>query len=153
MDFSNKSVVRKVKKTFTADSILPDPINEDAVYQARNAKTKKWGLYQQYREIIPAKYDSIKFFNSNDLYTFVWNDGKMGIGMLSSWEEGAKGYKQTVPCIYDEGKISKYWNRAEAVEQEYLKVRKGDKWGMIDWTGTILVEFLYDNYKDVKPPR
>jgi hypothetical protein len=148
VDLFDETVINKIKRKLSADSIIPDPYNEDGVYNARNKKTKKWGMYQNFKEFIPARYDSIDFFGFNHPFTLVWNNGKVGVIL-----DGSDGYKESVPCIYDDGQIWKYWNREIAQEEKVLKVRKGEKWGMINWiTGDIQVDFICDNPNDVKMP-
>lgn len=138
------------KKRLKADILIFDEGNGDGVFKARNKLSKKWGMYQSLGEndittLIPAKYDSIRFFGYNSKYTAVYNNGKVGI-YLSYWsyEDNAK---QTVPCLYDD------YKRFDAYGTAKLAIKKGRKWGWIDWlTGEERSEIKYETPEDLPYP-
>lgn len=138
------------KKKLKADILIFDEGNGDGVFKARNKATKKWGMYQSLDEndlttLIPAKYDSIRFFAYNSKYTAVYNKGKVGM-YLSHWSYNDKA-KQSVSCIYEDYK--KY--DADGIPK--LAVKKDGKWGWIDWlTGEEKSEFKYETPDDLPYP-
>jgi len=138
------------KKKLKADILVFDEGNGDGVFKARKKATKKWGMYQSLGEkdlttLIPAKYDSIRFFGYNSKYTAVYNKGKVGM-YLSHWSYNDKA-KQSVHCIYEDYK--KY--NADGIPK--LAVKKDGKWGWIDWlTGEEKSEFKYETTDDLPYP-
>ncbi len=75
---------KESKKKLNADILIFDEGNGDGVFKARNKASKKWGMYQSLGEkdittLIPAKYDSIRFYSYNSKYTAVYNKGKVGM--------------------------------------------------------------------------
>jgi len=75
------------KKKLKADILIFDEGNGDGVFKARNKATKKWGMYQSLGEndlttLIPAKYDSIRFFGYNSKYTAVYNKSRYAFVLL-----------------------------------------------------------------------
>jgi len=138
------------KKKLKADILIFDEGNGDGVFKARNKTSQKWGMYQSLGEndittLIPAKYDSIRFFGSNSKFTAVYNKGKIGM-YLSNWSYNDKA-KQSVPCIYEDYK--KY--DADGVPK--LAVKKDGKWGWINWlTGKEESEFKYEALNDLPYP-
>jgi hypothetical protein len=101
-------------------------------------------MHQDYKQMIVPKYDSIAFFGFNSHCTLVWNNGKVGVISCEYSNECI----ESVPCMYDEGKIFEY--NYSTYEGECLLIRKGKKWGVIDWRGTIEVDFTHDTIEDVK---
>ncbi len=153
---------RKIREVLLDDFHLNkvefDKENEDGVLKARSIETGKCGLYQaitlkEIREIIPPKYDSIDFLNTNGAFAAVWNEGRVGIHTLPWWfDEG----NQTVECLYNDYHIYRlkkadvggYGTRTYL----YLAVEKGGLWAWIDWTtGELKTEFLYDIERQKMP--
>ena len=138
------------KKKLKADILIFDEGNGDGVFKARNKTTKKWGMYQSLGEndlttLIPAKYDSIRFFGYNSKYTAVYNKGKVGM-YLSHWSYNEKA-KQSVPCKYEDYKNFD----AEGVLK--LAVKKDGKWGWVNWlTDKEESEFKYETPEDLPYP-
>ncbi|OUS01053.1 hypothetical protein A9Q86_09930 [Flavobacteriales bacterium 33_180_T64] len=129
-----------------------DEGNEDGVFKANSKRSKKWGMYQwtyegtNVKELIPMKYDSIKYFPFNGAFTAVYNDGKVGF-YLAKWSYGDKA-KQTVPCLYEE--YQRYNNNGIT----YLAVSKNGKWGWVDWlTGEEKTEFKYETKEELPYPK
>lgn len=140
---------KRAKTKLNADLIVFDPNNGDGVLKARNKKNKKWGLYQflyeEYKEIIPTKYDSINFFPFNAKYTAVYNSGKVGF-YISKWSYKDDA-KQTVECKYDD------YKRFNDNGISKLAVKRNGKWGWIDWlTGKEKSEFKYNTPDDLPYP-
>lgn len=118
------------KQKLNADILIFDEGNGDGVFKARDKATKKWGMYQSLYEgkttiLIPAKYDSLRFFPFNGEFTAVYNDGKVGF-YLSYWSYESKA-KQTVKCLYED------YQRFNNEGVKYLAVKKNGKWGWVDW--------------------
>ena len=139
----------KLMKKLKADKIEMDKGNGDGVFKARNMNTKKWGMFQLYpsfeiKELIPMKYDSLKYFPFNGLFTAVYNNGKVGF-YLSAWSYDEP--KQSVACLYDD------YQRYNVNNITYLAVKKNGKWAWIDWlTGEEKTEFIYDKKSDLRTP-
>ena len=138
------------KKKLKADILIFDESNGDGVFKARNKATKKWGMYQSLGEndlttLIPAKYDSIRFFGYNSKYTAVYNKGKVGMH-LSYWSYN-ENTKLSVPCIYEE------YKNFDADGVLKLAVKKDGKWGWVNWlTGEEKSEFKYETLDDLPYP-
>lgn len=118
------------KKKLKADILIFDESNGDGVFKARNKATKKWGMYQSLGEnrlttLIPAKYDSIRFFGYNSKYTAVYNKGKVGMH-LSYWSYN-ENTKLSVPCIYED------YKNFDADGVLKLAMKKDGKWGWVNW--------------------
>ena len=134
-----------------------DSGNGDGVFKAKSKKTGKWGMYQwlyegtKVKEMIPMNYDSVRYFPFNGNFTVVYQNGKVGI-YLCEWSYGEDA-RQTVECKYDDYKrvnarISEY-----AQPILYLALKKGGKWGWVDWmTGEEKSEFIYDTRKSMPFP-
>lgn len=138
------------KKKLKADILIFDESNGDGVFKARKKATKKWGMYQSLGEndlttLIPAKYDSIRFFGYNSKYTAVYNKGKVGMH-LSYWSYN-ENTKLSVPCIYEDYKNF----NADGVLK--LAMKKDGKWGWVNWlTGKEESEFKYETLDDLPYP-
>lgn len=138
------------KKKLKADILIFDEGNGDGVFKARKKLTKKWGMYQSLGEndlktLIPAKYDSIRFFGYNSKYTAVYNKGKIGMH-LSYWSYN-ENTKLSVPCIYEDYKNF----NADGVLK--LAMKKDGKWGWVNWlTGKEESEFKYETLDDLPYP-
>lgn len=140
-----------MKKRLKADVIEMDHVNEDGVIRVRHKETGKWGMYQwmfegtNNNELIPMEYDSVAYIPFNGNFSFVFNDGKVGV-YLAKWSYDADA-KQTVPCQYEE------MQRRRADGTIYLAAQKDGKWGWIDWlTGEEKTEFIYDKVEDLPWP-
>jgi len=147
-DFPEKEILKKLK----ADKIEVDEGNEDGVFKARNKKNQKWGMFQwmsegtKMIELVPMQYDSLNYFPYNGNFTAVYNRGKVGF-YLSHWTYGDMA-KQTVPCIYEA--FQRYTPEDGIIR---LAVRKGGKWGWVDWlTGEEKTEFIYYTKEDLPYP-
>lgn len=133
------------------DMIDLDGGNGDGLFKARNAETKKWGIFQHldghdFVEAVPMKYDSLYHFGWNADFTPVFNNGKVGF-YLSYWTYDEKA-KQTVPCTYDDFKLYVPEDRITR-----LAVKRNGKWGWVDWlTGEEKSEFIYDSVEDLPYP-
>lgn len=140
----------KSKKAVGADILIYDEGNGDGVFKARNKHTKKWGMYQSFdgknvTTLVPAEYDSLRFFPFNGNYTAVYNEGKVGF-YLSYWSYDSNA-KQTVPCIYED------YKRYNADGVPKLAVMKNGKWGWVDWlTGEEKSEFKYETTEELPYP-
>jgi len=138
------------KKKLKADILIFDESNGDGVFKARNKATKKWGMYQSLGEndlttLIPAKYDSIRFFGYNSKYTAVYNKGKVGMH-LSYWSYN-ENTKLSVPCIYED------YKNFDADGVLKLAMKKDGKWGWVNWlTGKEESEFKYNTLDDLPYP-
>ncbi|WP_418508727.1 WG repeat-containing protein [Corallibacter sp.] len=138
------------KKKLKADILIFDESNGDGVFKARNKATKKWGMYQSLGEndlttLIPAKYDSIRFFGYNSKYTAVYNKGKVGMH-LSYWSYN-ENTKLSVPCIYED------YKNFDADGVLKLAMKKDGKWGWVNWlTGKEESEFKYETLDDLPYP-
>ena len=138
------------KKKLKADILIFDESNGDGVFKARKKSTKKWGMYQSLGEndlttLIPAKYDSIRFFGYNSKYTAVYNKGKVGMH-LSYWSYN-ENTKLSVPCIYED------YKNFDADGVLKLAMKKDGKWGWVNWlTGKEESEFKYNTLDDLPYP-
>ncbi|WP_418510340.1 WG repeat-containing protein [Corallibacter sp.] len=138
------------KKKLKADILIFDESNGDGVFKARNKASKKWGMYQSLGEndlttLIPAKYDSIRFFGYNSKYTAVYNKGKVGMH-LSYWSYN-ENTKLSVPCIYED------YKNFDADGVLKLAMKKDGKWGWVNWlTGKEESEFKYETLDDLPYP-
>lgn len=138
------------KKKLKADILIFDESNGDGVFKARNKATKKWGMYQSLGEndlttLIPAKYDSIRFFGYNSKYTAVYNKEKVGMH-LSYWSYN-ENTKLSVPCIYED------YKNFDADGVLKLAMKKDGKWGWVNWlTGKEESEFKYATTDDLPYP-
>lgn len=138
------------KKKLKADILIFDESNGDGVFKARKKATKKWGMYQSLGEndlttLIPAKYDSIRFFGYNSKYTAVYNKGKVGMH-LSYWSYN-ENTKLSVPCIYED------YKNFDADGVLKLAMKKDGKWGWVNWlTGKEESEFKYETLDDLPYP-
>lgn len=138
------------KKKLKADILIFDEGNGDGVFKARKKATKKWGMYQSLGEndlttLIPAKYDSIRFFGYNSKYTAVYNKGKVGMH-LSYWSYN-ENTKLSVPCIYED------YKNFDADGVQKLAMKKNGKWGWVNWlTGKEESEFKYETLDDLPYP-
>lgn len=138
------------KKKLKADILIFDESNGDGVFKARKKATKKWGMYQSLGEndlttLIPAKYDSIRFFGYNSNYTAVYNKGKVGMH-LSYWSYN-ENTKLSVPCIYED------YKNFDADGVLKLAMKKDGKWGWVNWlTGKEESEFKYETLDDLPYP-
>ena len=138
------------KKRLKADILIFDESNGDGVFKARKKATKKWGMYQSLGEndlttLIPAKYDSIRFFGYNSKYTAVYNKGKVGMH-LSYWSYN-ENTKLSVPCIYED------YKNFDSDGVLKLAMKKDGKWGWVNWlTGKEESEFKYETLDDLPYP-
>jgi len=86
--------------------------------------------------VVPAVYDDIESFENG--YAIVGLDGKKGV-------IDANG-KLTIPCIYDEVVLPLYFRE----EQDVLpRVRRGSKWGRVDYNGQIVNPIQYDGFSEL----
>lgn len=152
---------KQICNLMKADSLIWDnQYGQEA--RVKITKTGKWGLFEinkfvdlspgsleefEYKEIVPAKFDSLGSFNDYGMYTVVKNNNKYGI-LLNPGEVGLKLAMKEVNCIYDDLKIisaSKYGENFE-----YILVNKKGKWGIIEeQTGTYIIAPLFENRNDV----
>lgn len=145
-----KDMFVEAKTALKADLLIFDQGNADGVFKARNKATKKWGMYQslgknELTTLIPAQYDSIRFFGYNSKYTPVYNQGKVGMH-LSYWSYN-NNTKLSVPCEYEDYKNF----NADGVPK--LALKKEGKWGWVNWlTGKEESEFKYSTPQDLPYP-
>ncbi len=144
-DYNKK--IEKQKNKFAAENWEYDSGNEDGVYRAQSKKTHKWGMFQLTDDmaemLVPMNYDTLKFFGYNRPFTFVWNDGKLGV-YFSPWLDKTKG--QTVACIYDSGKIFH-----DSEDYYYFAAKKNGKWGWVDfYTGQDQSPFIVEAVSELR---
>ncbi|MBI1221224.1 MAG: hypothetical protein GC180_01365 [Bacteroidetes bacterium] len=142
-------MVRNAQARLGCDLVIMDHGNGDGVFKARNAQTKKWGMFQDVGgpadTLIPMAYDSLKFFRWNGDFTAVYQAGKVGI-YLSKWSFGEKA-KEVIPCIYEDYAIYKVSDGTPV-----LAVQKDGKWGWINWlTGEVIDGFKAASKEDLPP--
>lgn len=150
MDRWQVKIKINAERILGADIVEFDPYNGDGAMRIRIANTQKCGMFQAYsetefKELIPAQYDSLHFFRWNGKYTTVFNNGKLGL-YLSKWsyDEDAR---ETIPCVYDELKF------IDIHGFKYLAVRKDDMWAWADWrTGEIHTDFIYSSLEKLPNP-
>ncbi len=132
----------------------------EEIISAKNKK-KKWGFYDKTgKEIIPFEYDSWTYFKNIDLLIVSQKNNKWLLNtkgeqiIPACYEEidqltnnifvvtknGKKGIvyacgKQIAPCKYD---IIKSY-----IHEEYLKVEVGDKKGLLDLEGNVIIPTVY----------
>lgn len=152
LSFSQGFPKKEIMKKYGFDMLDMDKGNEDGVFKARAYKAKKWGMYQWMYEgtmiqtLIPAQYDSLKYFPLNGNFTAVYNNGKVGF-YLSKWSYDSKA-KQSVACKYDD------YKRFNVKGYTYLVVESDGKWGWVDWlTGEEKSAFVYTTAKEVPSPQ
>lgn len=115
--------------------------------------SKKWGIYiiNAYRysgenvtdcdEVVAPKFDSIGWFNKMEPFTIVKNNKKYGL-LLNPYE--IPDAEERANCIYDAIKLK------EVDGRYYSLVKKGDKWGLVDWfEEVVLVDPTFENFEDV----
>jgi hypothetical protein len=154
LSWKDVKYVEKIQKKLNADTLFF--LEDGGFYKIRNKETRKWGLYtilnypkHHFTKIIPCLYDSISFKGSCvDPFTVVWNNGKLGVVLF---EYDGSSYTETVPCMYEAGKIIAFEPDGFIGYDYYLKVQKMSKWGLVDWkTGAVLVNFDYDLPTEIK---
>lgn len=142
---------KAIRKKLEADLVIPDGGNGDGVFKYRDSETQKWGMVQyfgknQYTKMIPAEFDSVRFFPFNSNYTAVYNNGKVGI-YLASWSYNDRDTMHTVPCVYED------YKRYTADGVPKLAMKKDGKWGWVNWlTGKPMSEFNYETTDDLPYP-
>lgn len=145
-------IILTARKQLKTDIIVFDNRNGDGIFKAQNPETSKWGMYQMISEdkltqLIPMKYDSIKFFGFNGLFTTVYNGGKLGI--YTSWFSFGDDAKQTVPCQYEDYQVYSIDGKMGT----YLAMKKDGHWGWVNWqTGEEQSEFKYTLDGDLPYP-
>lgn len=136
----------KQNKKAKIDSIELDLENQDGIFNARLAKTQKWGMFQyvygDFTELIPFEFDEVRFFSWNGRFTTVINDGKIGI-YTSFFDQGEMA-QLTVECLYEDYQI---FNSDGVIK---LALKKDGKWGWVDWlTGEEKSMFKYNTPEEV----
>jgi len=156
----SQTISAKILKNINASDYKSDEVNEDGVFIAQHAKTKKWGMFQAFSEkeitiLIPMEYDSVDYFGFNAKVTGVWTKDKVGI-YISPWTYGEG--KKTVECLYDDYKIFDIERTVKDNYGSYRKyftyvaVKQNGLWAWIDFmTGGLKTEFLYDLEKRKMP--
>ena len=144
-------VLEGARQQLQADLVIFDRGNGDGVIKVRNKVNQKWGMYQSedgkdFFELIPAEYDSLRFFPFNGSFTAVYNGGKVGF-FLSRWSHFEDHAGETIPCIYDDHQ------RFTVGSKSYLAVKQGEMWGWVDWlSGEVKSEFVYATKEDLPYP-
>lgn len=140
----------KWKTDIPVDQIIMDPINGDGVFTIRSRSNQLWGMYQilgnDFREVIPMQYDSIRFYPWNSPITAVYREGKVGF-YLSYWSYDSLA-REIVPCEYDDYK--RYQKDDGSL---YLAVKKEGHWAWIDWINNKLEsELIYPELDSLPYP-
>jgi hypothetical protein len=98
-------------------------------YPIKIKLNQKFGyLDRKNGKLITPFYDSIWYENENQTKIKIFSKGKYGYYDLQSKTE-------CIPPIYD----------AIGMEYKHMKVRLGDRVGLIDWNGKILIPIQYEN--------
>jgi hypothetical protein len=147
ISFNQELAPRHQKALPNCDRYKEDLGNGDGLMQARDRKTKKWGMFQvmgsRADTLVPCLYDSLDMFGFNAPFTQVYNAGKVGI---YTWNG-----KETVPCLFDGYKKVKVKTKSNITT--YLLVKKGDKWAWIDWkSGELKSKFDMDSLDGLPSP-
>ena len=150
VDSWSAALIKTARKELRADIVEMDKGNGDGVFRARNSQTKQWGMFQSigknnFIEMIPMQFDSLRFFNWNGSFTAVYKDGKVGF-YLSKWsyDENAT---LSVACKYDD------YQRFSADGVSKLACKRDGKWGWVNWlTGEEESEFYAETSDDLQYP-
>lgn len=139
-------LIKAARLELQADLVFLDQGNGDGLFKARNAQTKKWGMYQGFdpvKMLIPADYDSLDFFGWNHPFTGVYHNGKVGF-YTSAWSYDDAA--QVVPCEYDSYRIF------EGTRDYYLAVERDGKWCWLNWRENTLKGTWCDDIDKLRNP-
>ncbi len=143
----NNSTPKQIKKFLKgkkADKIVFSKVHQD-IYQLRDKKTQKWGMYDWYNQLIPMEYDSIVPFNQFQPYTIAKNNNEYTIIQWPYDTERlvAKQLKEIEGlCIktIEENQYKKF----------FLLANHNGNWGCLNWQDlSTIIPFKYASPEDV----
>ena len=140
----------KKKSVLNAEEIRADAVNGDGIYVAKIID-RKWGMFQAWdkkpRTLVEPDYDSIGQLGWNDPFIKVWTNGKVGLHGINFSDETDS---LLVPCAYDELIIGDVTGYQHEYLGKYCAVRKGNKWGFVNWmNGEVIEPIEMTYYKEI----
>ena len=113
-------------------------------------KNGKWGVISnKEEELIPFRYDGVRFCCDHLFIVHVQRSGKWGLWGLFYYKKSGKiGRREIVPCKYDEINSRGYrcrWGLLQRAKSHLVK--SGDKWGVVNDEGEEIVPCRYDALK------
>ncbi len=140
---------RKRLLKLNADTIDLDMNNGDGLFNARNAISKKWGMYQDYGDtihiLIPPQFDSIVAYSWNAPYTMVANNGLWGV-YLWDWGRSDDAHRDVAFLYQDYKRVT-----SNSSGRFYLAAMIDDKWFWVDWyTGKKTTKQVWDSYDEME---
>ena len=112
-----------------ADKVEFCPTHKD-VYFVRDKKTKKWGMFDWYGQLVPMEYDTIQRFEQFQPYTIAKKDGSF---VIIQWPYDTESDGVRKLEGYDELRIERPGNSEVSSSNYFLVARKKGKWGCLDW--------------------
>jgi len=143
---SSKKEIKQFLKEKKADKIVFCHTHED-VFQLRNKKTNKWGMYDWYDQLIPMEYDSIQPFNQFQPFTLAQ---KEGIYLVIQWPYDTEELVISPLVNFDDVNI-KINNKISNLSFQYvLLASQNGLWGCVNWKDlSIIVPFEYTSSEEV----
>lgn len=141
---SSPKEIKNFLKEQNADKIVFCQEHQD-VYQLRDKKTKKWGMFDWYDQLIPMEYDSIVPFKQFQPYTIAKNDGEY---MIIQWPYDTDELQVKQPDEFEAFCLkSMVENNAQKF---FLLAERNGQWGCINWQNlSTIIPFKYASSDEV----
>lgn len=138
---SSPKEVKLFLKAKKADKVVFSASHED-IYQLRNKKTHKWGMFDWYNQLIPMEYDTIIPFKQFQPFTIA---RKAGHYVVIFWPYDTETFRFINGNQFENMEIITL-HGVDFNSHYFLVACKKGKWGCLDWQDlSTLIPFCYAN--------
>lgn len=138
---SSPKEIKRFLKDKKADRIVFCETHED-MYQIRDKKSQKWGMFDWYNQLIPVEYDTIIPFEQFQPFTLAKKDGQT---VIMYWPYDKRENSISADTGFDAMEIITL-GEGTVDFQYFLLASQNGHWGCINWEDlSVLIPFEYTN--------
>lgn len=141
---SSPKEIKTFLKDQNADKIVFNQDHKD-VYQLRDKKTKKWGMFDWYDQLIPMEYDSIVPYKQFQPYTIAKNNGEY---VIIQWPYDTDDLQVKQPDKFEAFCLKSI--EENNAQKFFLLAAQNGQWGCINWQDlSTIIPFEYSSSDEV----
>jgi len=138
--------IKHFLKEQSADKIVFSSTHED-IYQLRNKKTQKWGMYDWYNQLIPMEYDTIIPFKQFQPFTIAQKEGNY---VIIQWPYDTQELVTITLDNFDKVSIITNTNFSNSGSQYILIASQNGSWGCVNWKDlSVIIPFKYASSEEL----
>lgn len=142
---SSSKEIKRFLRERKADKIVFCEVHQD-VYQLRNKKTKKWGMYDWFDQLIPMEYDTIIPFKQFQPFTLA---KKNGAYIILKWPYDIEEIALTPITDFEAMDIVTVIDN-NVTFRYFLLASHDGSWGCVSWQDlSTIIPFKYASSGDV----